>query len=170
MDGRHDWSGQREHGVKTGDEPRRRQLHPPDLVDDDDVGVFHGMVNGRQRDALERLDVDPVPAYPRAARLARAGQNGRRAVNLPHGETGAVAALAEFLGDEPAQLNALGTEQRDQPTQDRGLSAAGRPGQQDPQTSGTNRLLTGHRAYPNGPRTVRAQRGPESRRSFLVGS
>jgi hypothetical protein len=101
-------------------EPLRGELHLAELVDQRHAAG--PALERRQRDPLERLEIDAVATHP--GRSPQVAVSQRRAVALERldREAHAASALAELLGRKPRDRHARLAQQGGQAPEGRGLA------------------------------------------------
>jgi hypothetical protein len=87
-----------------------RELHLPELVDQDDLPLLDSCERG-QGDPLEGFEIDAVAPHTRRAREADVRECRPLAGERLDREADSPPRLAQLLGDEPAQRDASFAEQ-----------------------------------------------------------
>lgn len=128
MDRRDDRDVTLEEGRDGAPERARGQLHLPQFVD------HHYPLrssDGRQRDALERREVDPVLPDARWPGQVDVSETGALPLHILDPEADPSAALADLLGGESRHRIASGAKKAHQASGHRGLAAPRTPFEQD---------------------------------------
>jgi hypothetical protein len=128
MDRRHDRDVTLEEGGDGAAELARGQLHLPQLVDHH-YALWSS--DGRQRDALERREVDPVLPNARRPGQVDVGEHGALPGHILDSEADPAAALADLLGGESRHRIVSGAKKAHEASGRRGLAAPRTPFEQD---------------------------------------